>query len=148
MKPLKKFEEYVNSGVVRKTGVDLNRSASLQKEAEKRKAFVLSIKLTDGNANYVVENSYDLLMELIRAVLYARGYSSSGAGAHEAEVSYTRIIGFSDADVMFLNDLRWRRNGILYYGKDYDVNYALKTMSFALNKFTFLKTYLRMLKKS
>jgi hypothetical protein len=130
MKVLKEFEEYIEKRIVQKVKPDLNRSSSLLKEAKKRKVFVRSIKLSDDNANYIIENCYDILLELVRSILFKRGYSSSGHGAHEAEVAFTKTLGLNDADVRFLNELRVKRNGILYYGKDYDKEYSIKTIDF------------------
>ena len=44
--------------------------------------------IDDDNANSIVKDCYDIIMELIRAKLLLDGYSSSGQFAHEAEVSY------------------------------------------------------------
>ncbi len=88
------------------------------------------IKLSGTNANYFVENCYDILIELIRAKMYKGGYSTSGKGAHEAEVSYLFKLGFDESDIRFMNELRYYRNGILYYGKKFDVLYAEKVLKF------------------
>ena len=88
------------------------------------------IGLLDENANYFIENSYDILIELIRAKLLIDGFSSSGKGAHEAEVSYMRKLDFNESDVGFMNDLRYFRNGILYYGKNFDKEYGKKVLDF------------------
>ncbi len=58
------------------------------------------------------------------------GFGTSGKGAHEAEVSYLRKIGFKDQEVEFADRLRYFRNGILYYGKNYDKEYAEKVLKF------------------
>ena len=137
MRPLKNFEEFLRHGVVKRRTPDLIRAKSLINEAEKRKKFLgkLSIKigLADENANYFIETSYDTLIELIRAKMLAEGFKTSGEGAHEAEVSYMRKFGFSENEVRFMNDLRYFRNGILYYGKDFDSEYGNKVLEF-LNK--------------
>jgi len=41
-------------------------------------------------------------MELIRAKMLIDGFNASGHGAHEAEVSYTRKVGFKETEVQFL----------------------------------------------
>lgn len=69
-------------------------------------------------------------MGLVRSRLLKDGYSASGEGAHEAEVSYMRKLGFSEVDVRLINDLRFYRNGILYYGKIFNTEYANKIISF------------------
>lgn len=134
MRPLKDFDEFLKEGIVRKRTPDMPRARSLIEEAEKRNKFLNEILnkigLLDENANYFIENSYDILIELIRAKLLIDGFSSSGKGAHEAEVSYMRKLNFPESDVGFMNDLRYFRNGILYYGKNFDKEYGKKVLSF------------------
>lgn len=134
---LKDFEEFLRSGTARKRTPDKGRAASLLAEAGKRKAFIGEMSKTfgisDANANYFIENSYDALLELLRAKLLIDGFSTSGEGAHEAEVSYMLKLGIPERDVRFMSDLRYFRNGILYYGKDFDAEYGKKVLEF-LNK--------------
>ena len=63
-------------------------------------------------------------MELVRANMLVSGYSCSGNFAHEAEVSYLRILGFSKSEVEFMNEARFLRNSIIYYGKILNEEYA------------------------
>lgn len=134
MNPLKSFEEFLNEGIIKKQRLDISRASSLRQEAEKRKSFlnvmVDKIKVSDDNANYFVENSYDIVMELIRAKLLLNGFKASGINAHEAEVSYLRVLGFSEYEVRFVNELRYFRNGIIYYGKRLDADYANRVLNF------------------
>ncbi len=67
------------------------------------------------------------------------GFSTTGKGAHEAEVSYLTEIGFNDKDVNFANDLRFSRNGIMYYGKRFDKAYALKVIYFTKKIYPMLR---------
>jgi len=69
-------------------------------------------------------------MELIRAKMLKEGFNSLGKVAHEAEVSYLRKIGFNDKDVEFSDQLRYFRNGITYYGKIFDEEYAQKVFNY------------------
>ena len=142
MRLLKQFEEFINEGIVSKRTPDSSRAESLVSEARKRKRFLdemsQKMNITDENANYFIENCYDTLIELIRAKIHRDGYKSSGEGAHEAEVSYLRKIGFEEKDVLFMNDLRYFRNGILYYGKSFDKEYANKVMDFLKQNFEHL----------
>ena len=143
MRPLKDFDEFLKEGGVRKRTPDMPRARSLTEEAEKRNKFLneilIKIGLSDENANYFIENSYDILIELIRAKLLIDGFSSSGKGAHEAEVSYMRKLNFPESDVGFMNDLRYFRNGILYYGKNFDKEYGKKVLSFLKKAYPKLK---------
>src|SRR3989344_3402848 len=139
MRLLKTFEEFLSEGIAGKRTADKARAESLVSEAKERKKFLdelsAKIKVSDENANYFIENCYDALIELIRAKLLKDGYKSSGEGAHEAEVSYLRKLGFEEKDVLFMNDLRYFRNGILYYGKSFDSDYADKALEFLKKNF-------------
>lgn len=48
-------------------------------------------------------------------------------------------IGFSGRDVDFANDLRYFRNGIMYYGKKFDRAYAEKVLVFLKKTYPLLK---------
>ena len=44
------------------------------------------------------------------------------------KVSYLIKMGLKEKDVEFADSLRYFRNGILYYGKSFDQEYALKVL--------------------
>ncbi len=143
MMPLKKFDEYIEEGTARKQSPDKFRAKSLIAESEDSYKILLSfiekMNLDDNNANYVIKNAYDIIMELIRAKMLMDGFTTTGKGAHEAEVSYMAKTGFSNKDVDFANDLRYFRNGIMYYGKKFDKEYAKKVLEFLEKMYPRLK---------
>lgn len=134
MKQLGNFEEFVESGIVLKRRQDKFRAKSLAEESENRKKFLdelmNKIGITNENANYFIEGAYDVLISLIRAHMLSAGLYASGEGAHEAEISFMRNLGFAENTARFMNDLRYFRNGIKYYGKKFDSAYARKVMDF------------------
>jgi len=109
------------------------------------KSYTVLIKLVQGlgiseeSANTIIKLSYDIIMNLIRAKMIMEGYNSSGQGAHEAEVSYLRELKFRENDVQFCNQLRFFRNGIMYYGKNFDPEYAKQVIDFLKKTFSQLK---------
>ena len=139
---LRRFVEFVNLGVVRKQTPNRQRAASLVKESESKREFLRaamrSIPSDKMNPNFIAESCYDILMELIRAKMFLDGFNSKGS--HEAEVSYMENMGFSVADMRFMDELRYNRNGIKYYGTMLNKEYAAKVLAF-LNK-----TYPRIMK--
>lgn len=143
MRPLKSFEEYMREGIAKRTMTNKGRAKSLVLEAERRiislKERLEKIGIDDKNANDYVEYCYDLLMHLVRAKMLLDGYSASGSWAHEAEVSYLRILKFEENDVQFTNQLRYFRNGILYYGTVLDKEYADKVIVFTKRIYPKLK---------
>ncbi len=129
------FEEFIKEGIAKRMGVNKNRAENLILESERKrrnlKKSLEKIRVEDENANDYVEDCYDILMNLVRAKLFLDGYSTGGLGAHEAEVSYLRVLGFSEKDVQFVNQMRYFRNGILYYGTRLDKEYAEKALEFS-----------------
>ena len=134
MKSPRKFREYIEDKIVKKQSPDSSRSKSLIKESENSYEYLMEIKekigITDKNANNIIKDSYDIIMEIIRAKMLEHGFNSSGKGAHEAEVAYLRELGFSETKVLFCNQSRYFRNGMLYYGKSFDKEYAEKVLNF------------------
>jgi len=137
MKLPKEFDYYVKKGIIRKSSQDKPRAEFLIKESEVSleglKERVKIIGINDKNANSIIKDCYDIMLELIRAKLLLEGYSSSGSYAHEAEISYLKKLGFSESEISFLNELRYFRNSVTYYGKILDKEYAGKVLQF-LNK--------------
>ena len=134
MNPLKEFREYVKKGIIKKGSIDKSRAEFLinesQNSLEGLKERIEKIGINDKNANSIIKDCYDIIMELIRAKLLLTGYNSSGQYSHEAEVSYFKKLGFPINEVLFLNELRYFRNGIIYYGKRLNAEYANKIFGF------------------
>ncbi|MEK6915650.1 MAG: hypothetical protein AABW89_03880 [Nanoarchaeota archaeon] len=130
MKLPKEFEYYVQRRIIKKQAKDKSRAEFLINESEKslkglRKRFEV-MGIDEFNANSIIKDCYDIIMELIRAKLLLEGYSASGSFSHEAEISYLAKLGLPDTEISFLNELRYFRNSITYYGKILDEEYAKK----------------------
>lgn len=134
MRPIKNFQDFINEGIVKKQSPDLSRSNFLSREAEKQFNFLLKLVknfgINDENANSIIKPSYDVIMGKVRAVMLSKGFNSLGLGTHEAEVSFLRLIGFKEVQVQFADQLRYSRNGIMYYGKLMDQEYASEVFRF------------------
>ena len=90
----------------------------------------LKSKIDEYNANSIIKDVQDIILEKIRAKMMLDGYSASGNFAHEAEVAYMKLLGFSEQEVSFANELRQSRNSISYYGKLFEEDYAKKCFEF------------------
>ena len=134
MKALKHFEEFLKEGTMRRVSIDKERAKSLILGAERKIRSLHKnrekVGLDDENANEYIESCYDILLFLIRAKLYQEGYAGSGQGAHEAEVSFTRRLHWNEKEVQFLDQIRFFRNRMLYYGSILDKEYAEKVLTF------------------
>ena len=131
---MKPFGEFLELGIVRKRSPDKSRARFLLEESERSVRWVNDvvekIGINESSKNSIIKDCYDAIMEAIRAKMLIDGYNASGAGAHEAEVSYMKILGFNEKDVNFADQLRYFRNGILYYGKTFDKEYAKEAVNF------------------
>ena len=134
MRAIRSFESFISDAIVKKQQQDKSRAEFLKKEAEQSYIFlnemINKIGLRQNNANEYVKAGYDILMELVRAKMLLAGFNASGQGAHEAEVSYMRKLGFTETEVQFADQLRFFRNGMLYYGTILDKEYAEKVIAF------------------
>lgn len=128
------FKEYLKKGIIRKISPDTSRANFLINEAENSmqglKEIISKIGVNEKNSNSIIKNCYDIIMELVRAKLLSDGYNSSGSYAHEAEVSYMKVLEFSENETGFMNELRYFRNSIAYYGKILNKEYAVKVLNF------------------
>ncbi len=134
MTPLKSFEEFLAENVAKKQRPNASRAEFLLKESEKEYAFLIELSkkfdINENNSNHFVKSCYDVILELIRAKMLLNGYNATGQGAHEAEVAYMRLLNFKENDIRFVNQIRFFRNGMLYYGTIVDVEYAEKVFEF------------------
>lgn len=143
MKAVMDFEDFIRTKVVKVQDPDRSRAEFLKKEAENSYMFlqekISKIGISPHNANDYIKSCYDILMELIRAKMLLQGYNAAGKGAHGAEVAYLRILGFKENDVQFADQVRFFRNGMLYYGTVLDREYAEKVIEFTEKNYILLK---------
>lgn len=146
MKGIMGFDEFVKRNIAKEQSIDRSRAEFLAKEAEKSYANLLTmiekLKINNLNANMFVKSCHDILMELVRAKMLLDGYNASGLGAHEAEVSYLRVLSFTEKEVQFADQMRFFRNGILYYGTSLDQEYARQVVEFTNRIYPQLKKML------
>lgn len=137
MKGVGQFDEFIKIGIVKKQSPDKSRSKFLVMEAKQDYSYLLKLikimGIENQNANDYVKKCYDILMELTRAKMLLEGLNASGFKAHEAEVAYWRNLQFKEQDIQFLDQIRFFRNGMLYYGTILDKEYAEKVFNF-INK--------------
>src|SRR3990167_7160778 len=130
----KEFEYYLSKGVIRKTIPDKPRAQFLIEESEISleglRERIKIIGINNKNANSIIKDCFDIIMEMTRAKLFLDGYSSSGQYAHEGEVSYLKKLNFPESEISFLNELRYFRNSVVYYGRILEEEYASKVVEF------------------
>lgn len=114
------FKECINKGIITKTTPDSERSSQMIKMANLRLKF-WNKKIDDEFVALKVEAYYDIIKELIFAILYKNGYNCSN---HICLISYLKenVTNF-DFEIGKIDELRTIRNEINYRGfsvkKDY-----------------------------
>ena len=143
MRAIKDFNEFIKNGVVKSQSPDKSRANFLVKETEQNYTYLLElinkIGINNINSNDYVKKCYDILTETIRACMLIKGFNASGFRAHEAEISYMRILGFKENEVQFTDQMRFFRNGMLYYGTIVDKEYAGKVIDFTKKNYKKLR---------
>lgn len=101
---MRTFKEFIEQGIVKKKKKDEARAKSLVEGAERRKNVMEKyLTLNEETAVQIIEESYDVIRELLEAKLSIEGYKTY---SHEAVVSYLTNIGFSKDEVTFFDRLR------------------------------------------
>ena len=143
MRIVKLFEEFIKEEIVKKVSPDNQRAENLFLESERKyhllQKTIENTRIDNNNANDYVEYCYNIVMFLITAKMLKQGYTSSGQGAHEAEVAFARNLDFNESEVQLLDQLRYFRNGIIYYGKRFDKEYAEQIIRFTKKIYNNLK---------
>lgn len=134
MRTPKTVEEHLQEGTIKKITPDHNRAENLRREATRKYRKLHKTIETQGieeeDSNDYLEDRYNIIMQLIRAHMLEQGYNSTGRGAHEAEIAYAKKLGLQEQELETLDQLRYLRNGILYYGKTNDKEYAQKIIDY------------------
>ncbi len=142
---MKEFKEYLSSGIVKKQSTNKQRALSIIEGVERTDLFLSttlkSIPREKWYSNFIVDQCYDILLESIRAIMFLDGFNSGTS--HEAEISYLRALPFSEKEIRFLDEIRYCRNGIKYYGTHLPLDYALKVLSFKESVYPTLKKIAR-----
>jgi hypothetical protein len=110
----------------RKVSPDHAKARSLVETAHERLAFANAQSVTEQSANFIFENMYSSLLEVIHAHCVQQGFN----------VTNHLCIGFFLRDVLKRDDIyrkfdtcRYRRNGIVYYGKRMDFETAKESIA-------------------
>ena len=66
----------------------------------------------------ILENYYEIIKELITALMYIAGFKTTGEGAHIETIDFLKNYKeFSEYEISILQELRIKRHGSQYYGK-------------------------------
>ena len=103
-------------GIIRITP-DKERAKSIIKMAETSLQMGESINAKKFSSN-IIKEYYEILRELISAILLLDGFKTKGEGAHKKLIEYLNLNykQFNEYEISFLEDLRIIRNKVAYEG--------------------------------
>ena len=112
--------ECLNYSSAIKITPDKEKAASLTETADERIKFSLR-ELNERNANYVFEDYYSSILELLHALILLKGYKVNN---HICLGYYLRDVLKNDELFRLFDNCRFKRNSLVYYGKRMDFDTA------------------------
>ncbi|MCK5023085.1 MAG: hypothetical protein KAS04_02840 [Candidatus Aenigmarchaeota archaeon] len=113
------WDECIENNSAKEVSPDIGRANSLIETAEERVNIIKEID--EKNCNFVFEDYYTSLLELLQALVVKRGYKILN---HLCLGYYLRDILKRDDLYRVFDDLRYKRNSLTYYGNRMDFETA------------------------
>lgn len=113
------WKNCIEENFVRKVSPDIERAKSLIETAKERIEIIKEIN--EKNCNFVFEDYYTSLLELLQAKVIKQGYKILN---HLCLGYYLRDILKREDLYLIFDDLRYKRNSLTYYGDRMDFETA------------------------
>ena len=102
---------------------DIRRAESLIETANERISLIKNVN--EKNCNFIFEDYYTSLLELLQAITFKKGFNISN---HICLGYYLRdILKREDLYILF-DDIRYKRNSLTYYGSRMDYETATQAI--------------------
>ena len=109
------WEECVENNTALEVTPDIGRARSLVETAKERVNIIK--ELNERNCNFVFEYHYTSLLELLQALVILKGFKVLN---HVCLGFYLRDVLKREELYIIYDDLRYKRNTLVYYGKRMD----------------------------
>ena len=116
-----RWEECIECYSAIKITPDALKAKSLVKIADGRLKYLQNQKITTSNANYIFEGIYASINEIMHAIAISEGYKIIN---HVCLGFFLRDFLKDAALFRLFDDLRYKRNSLVYYGKEMDFEVA------------------------
>lgn len=110
---MKNWEDCLKNFCSRKTTPDTQKAKSLIETAHERIRYT-NKTLNEKTANYIFEDYYTSIIEILQAIVSSKGYNVKN---HICLGYYIRDILKKENLFRIFDDLRFKRNSLIYYGK-------------------------------
>lgn len=96
---------------------DIERAKSILNLLKEREDITKTLNHQNFPAT-ILENYYEIIKELITALMYIKGLKTTGEGGHIETIDFLKNYKeFSEYELNILQELRTKRHGSQYYGK-------------------------------
>jgi len=102
---------------------DRARAKSLIETAGERVSII--IEINERNCNFVFEDYYTSILEMLQAIVISKGYNVSN---HICLGHYIRDVLKNEGLYRLFDDVRYKRNSLTYYGKRMDFETAKESI--------------------
>jgi len=108
------FENYLKQGKVKRKTPDPEEAKALMEQASDRLAYVKEKQISDKNAKFIFEGSYEAVREAAQSLMSIKGFKPY---SHEATISFIKEFhktDFSEEDFAKFDYFRDLRNNSIY----------------------------------
>jgi hypothetical protein len=123
---MKDFEFYIEEGKVKECFKDIELVKSLINDAFERERLINILEVS-SMAKIIFENAYDIIRNILDAILIMDGYKSY---SHVASISYLKKYNIDELVILKIDKFRYDRNSSKYYGKDVTEEMAIEIKEF------------------
>ncbi|MBS3099090.1 HEPN domain-containing protein [Candidatus Pacearchaeota archaeon] len=117
------WQDCIINNSAKKNSPDVKRAESLIETAKERINLIKEIN--EKNCNFVFEDYYTSLFELLQALTFKKGFNILN---HVCLGYYLRDILKREELYRIFDDIRYKRNSLTYYGKKMDFETAKDTI--------------------
>ena len=118
------WKDCLEKNISIKVSKDIQRANSLI-ETSLHRIKHINKDLNEGTANYIFEDYYTSILEFLEAIILIRGYKVIN---HICLGFYLRDIAKREDLFIIFDDLRFKRNSLIYYGKRMNFEIAKKAI--------------------
>lgn len=117
------WADCLENNVARKVSIDVERAKSLIETANDRISVITTVN--QKNCNFVFEDYYTSIIESLQAILINKGFNISN---HLCLGVYLKEVLLREDLFIIFDDLRYKRNGLIYYGNKMEFEIALDAL--------------------
>lgn len=140
---INKFDYYIKLGKVKKKTPDFEEAKSLFEKAVNRLEYTKSKEISNKNAQFVLEDSYESVREAAQALMSIKGFKPY---SHESTISFIKefyISDFTEEEVYKFDRFRKLRNDSVYMAKPIINEDARSSVLFAIGFINKVKLLLK-----